>query len=421
MELNQKWADEFFSVISDALILKRKETNTIEFKCSFEWAAKEFKSTIAKSAAAFANRDGGLIIFGVENKPHKLIGIENFNDIDDACISTYFNEIFSPSIEFQRHSFVVKDKVIGVLQIFTAKNKPVICIKDSPKTFDSDIYYRYSAMSSKIKSGDLIYLIQETKDNDKNRWMTLLSNIALVGVENVALLNSVSGELASPNNNSFLIDESILNQLKILDKYSESEDGSPAVRIIGKVESAAKIIERQKNIFEEDIFSAFLTQDLKSSGMEYLSAILRMNSEYYPIYFFFNSSGVDSKKRHETLELVKTRSKNKSNVLARLSDDSKLESKKSQYSFKSPKWGASRQEYYNGLISNTLADLQTENDCKLLLESVFSLEKDNFDLHFVSSQLNFIFNNFYPFDKDGINHVFRWALAYLDNVTYKMG
>lgn len=418
MEINQAWTDEFFGAMGGDLVLKRRETHTIEFKAVFDWQSKEFKSNIAKSASAFANRDGGLIIFGIENKPHTIVGIENFDEVDDACISVYLNEYFSPSIEFTRHSLIIENKKIGILQIFESQNKPVICIRDSSKTYDSDIYYRYSAMSSKIKSGDLIFLMQEGKDRDKNKWINLLSKIATVGVENVALLNSVSGELTSSSNNTFLIDESILGQIKVLDKYSESEEGSPAVRIIGKIESAATVIEKQRNIFEEDIFLAFLTEKLNSSGMEYVSAILRMNSDIYPIYLFLNTANIEVTDRAKSIELISTRSKNKAKVMARLIDDSKLEGKKNQHSFTSPKWGEVRKKYHNALVKSEIIDMKTEADCKALLESIFSLKKDEFDVSFVKSQLLIIFQVFYPFKKDGINHVFRWALAYLDKVCY---
>lgn len=418
MEINQAWSEEFFGAMSEDLVLKRRETHTIEFKAIFDWPNKEFKSNIGKTAAAFANRDGGLIIFGIENNPHTLVGVNNFYQIDDACISAYLNEVFSPSIVFARQSFQVSGKQVGMIQIFESKNKPVICIKDSAKTFDSDVYYRYSAMSSKIKSGDLLYLMQEVRERDKNKWIDLLSNIAHVGVDNVALLNSISGELTSANNNTFLIDESILNQIKVLDRYSESEVGAPAVRIIGNVVNAATVIEKPKNIFEEDIFLAFLTGKLMSGGMEYVSAILRMNSEIYPIYLFLNSAMVEETKRAESIELISTRCKNKTKVLARLIDDSKLEAKKNQYSLISPKWGEVRKKYYDAFVNNETIDVKTEADCKSALESIFSLEKDGFDVTFVKSQLHIIFQGFYPFKKGGINHVFRWASAYLDNISY---
>lgn len=418
MEINQTWVNEFFGEMSEDLILKRRESGTIEFKRTFDWDNKEFKSSIGKTAAAFANREGGLIVFGIEDKPHLLVGINSFDNVNDASISVFLNETFSPSIVFTRHLFSVREKKIGVIQVYESRNKPIICIKDTAKTFDSDIYYRYSARSSKIKSGDLLYLMNEVKELDKNKWIDMLSKIAHVGVENIALLNSISGELTSSNNNTFLIDEKILGQIQVLDKYSEAHEGSPAVRIIGDVVTSAKVVEKSNNIFEEHIFLAFLSDDFKCNSIEYISAILRLNSEYYPIYLFLNKADITSDRRSETVSLIQARSKNKANVLNRIANDSKLDGKKNLYSFTSQKWGKVRCRYYDKLTKNESLNVETEEDCKAALESIFSLENENFDVEFVKSELLTMFRAFYPFKKDGINHIFRWALAYLDKTTY---
>lgn len=418
MELNQVWVDDFFGDISDDLILRRRETGTIEFKKVFDWSNKEFKSSIAKTAAAFSNREGGLIIFGIEDKPHYILGIDSFDNVDDADISVFFNETFTPSIVFSRHVYQIRGKLIGIINIRESKNKPVICIKDSSKTFDSDIYYRYSARSAKIKSGDLLYLMNEVREKDKTKWLDMLSNIANVGVENIAVLNSISGELTSANKNTFLIDESILSQIQILDKYPEADEGSPAVRIIGDVVTSAKVIEKTNNIFEEHIFLAFLSGDLKCNSIDYVSAILRLNSEYYPIYLFLDKANIDKNDRFDEVNLIQARSKNKANVLKRINDDSKLATKKNSYSFTSAKWGQARKKFHDDLINSRQINVTTEDECKVVLESVFSLEGNMFDTEFVKAQLLEIFNKFYPYKKDGINYTFRWALAYLDNVIY---
>ncbi|MBO0135531.1 ATP-binding protein [Vibrio sp. Vb2736] len=418
MKINDDWADEFFSAVNEENILKRRESNTIEFKEIFDWKNKEFKSNIARTAAAFSNRDGGVIIFGVADQPHTVVGIDNYYSVDDADISVWFNELFSPSIEFARTIIRCGALTIGILQIFESKNKPIICIKDSAKTFDSDIYYRYSARSSKIKSGDLIYLLNELKDNEKDIWLKFLSNIAQVGIENIALLNSVTGELSSANN-TFLIDESILSQIQVLDKYSEAHDGAPAVKIIGEVVDSAKVVEKTKNIFEEDIFKAFLTEKASAKGIDYISSICTMNSEMYPLYYFLNLDSVKTEERYHYVERIETRFKNRSKLLSRLLDDSKIQGKKSEYSLTSSGVGQERKTIYDALVAQEDLVLNNENDCKLIFETLFSIEKDDTDIKYLKQQILRIFDAYYPFEKDGINFTFRWSLTYLDFIYYK--
>ena len=51
-------------------LIGTNEETTIEYKQSFGWLSL---GEYLKSMAAFANRDGGYIIFGVKDKPHMLL------------------------------------------------------------------------------------------------------------------------------------------------------------------------------------------------------------------------------------------------------------------------------------------------------------------------------------------------------------
>ena len=52
--------------------LKSRESNTVEFKQSFNSGNS---ATYAKTMAAFANNRGGYIIFGVKDKPREIISV----------------------------------------------------------------------------------------------------------------------------------------------------------------------------------------------------------------------------------------------------------------------------------------------------------------------------------------------------------
>lgn len=417
LQYDQVWTDEFFRVIDADGVLHRRESNSIEFKAKFDWADKNFKSVVLKTAAAFANRAGGLILFGIEDAPHRVIGITNFDEVDDAEISGYFNEHLTPSIDFKRHVFSVNGIDIGAFQILESRTKPIICQKDSPKTHDSDIYYRYSGRSSKIKSGDLRQLLQTQKDLEKKLWMDLLAKVAHVGVQNTGLVNLATGHLDSGQNN-FILDENILNQIKFLDSYSVQQNGAPAVRIIGDVDCTAQVVERNKHIFEEDIFSAFIENRVNGRAEDYFSSIFSMNSEIYPIYFLFELSGIEEDKRHDFLEEIGSRFKNKSKVVSRLALD-KVERKAHHYAINNTEHGIERAKFLQALESGDDIVLNTENDCRFFMESLFSINAHQVDLEEVRRHLGTILNSYYPFSKDNLNFVFRWSLAFIDNLYFK--
>ena len=127
-----------------------RESGSLEFKESFNWLSKD---KYAKSMAAFANNKGGCIVFGIKDLPRELVGLQstNFETTDEAKITTYLNDVFSPEIIFEKFVVEVRSKNIGILYTHQAKNKPVVCSKNDSDLKESDIYYRYNAKSESIK------------------------------------------------------------------------------------------------------------------------------------------------------------------------------------------------------------------------------------------------------------------------------
>lgn len=79
-------------------LIGTNEGITIEYKESFGWKSL---SDYLKAMASFANRDGGYIIFGIKDKPHELLGLNNealkrFENIDNQEWSTNIRAHFSP-------------------------------------------------------------------------------------------------------------------------------------------------------------------------------------------------------------------------------------------------------------------------------------------------------------------------------------
>ena len=418
MRITEEWLNQFFSAVDENNILRRRESVSIEFKKVFHWHDKNFKSKLAKSIAAFANNKGGVIVFGVSNKPHKLVGIESFDNTDDAEITTFLNNHFTPAIEFERKIYSVNGITMGLLVIFEANHKPIICIKDSAHTFESDIYFRYGARSSKIRSGDLIYLLNEIKENESNKWLELLRKVSQFGISNVGILNTASGELVA-NNNTFILDEPLLDQIKFLNEYSIDQKGAPAVKIIGEVTELAKIIEKLKAIYDEDIFTAFLTEDLIADGIEYIRAICNLNTQYYPIYFFLMHDTQKLEDAYKLVHSLKSRSAIKQNILNRIKDDSHLKSKSKKYPFIETDLGNRRKYYYSKIINRESVDISYEKEARIFFESIFNLKKGDYDIGFLKKELHNIYNKFYPFKKDNINYTFRWSLAFLDLIEYR--
>src|SRR5690625_7342938 len=88
---------EFFSY-TNGNILNMRESGTVEFKEIFNWENNKARSKYIKTMGAFANTEGGLMIFGIGYSLRKNVGIINFDYIDVVEIIkeyiTNFNHIY---------------------------------------------------------------------------------------------------------------------------------------------------------------------------------------------------------------------------------------------------------------------------------------------------------------------------------------
>lgn len=213
--------------------IKSRENSQLEFKESFNWNSKE---EYAKTMAAFANNRGGYIVFGIKDHPRDLIGLKNnnFEITDEAKISLYLNSIFLPEIIFEKFVMSENSKIIGVLRIEEAKNKPIVCIRAGDAIKEADIYYRYNGSSSKIKYGELKMLLEIIRNEERKIWMRHLEKISKVGAENAVILDITDNKLEGKGG-SLLIDNKLITKLKFIKEGSFKEGGEPVLKLVGDV------------------------------------------------------------------------------------------------------------------------------------------------------------------------------------------
>jgi len=413
-KIDQIWISDFFSQLDSDLNVNRRESSTIEFKEIFDWSSKEFKSKIAKTAASFSNNKGGVIIFGVKNRPNKLVGITNFDLTDDYEISTYFNEIFSPHIHFESKIFEISELKIGVIVIFESDCKPIICCRDSNETKAGDIYFRYSAKSDKIKHGDLISLISQIRQIESQKWLSLFSKATSVGINNLAVLNTITGEL-SGNTNTFILDESLLDQIKILDRYSLKADGAPAVKIIGQIPEIGKIITKTKTLYEEDILYGYITNTLIGEPIEYLKSICHSSTFSLPFYFIFKQQNLTKEQSVELLNSLKIKNFVTEKLIERIKSEKDLVKRVCRFSFTDTTLGIKRKDYYDKLVSGTTIVFNNESDVKAFMETLSIFRINDLPIENIRPYLKIIMKDYYPFKKNKtIDYLFRNTLTYLD-------
>lgn len=220
-----------------------RESSMLEFKENFNFGnLAEYSRTMA----AFANNNGGVILFGVQDSPRIPIGVQysKFNEIKQEKITSYLLDHFTPEIDWTIG--IVKDdgKHFGYLNVFANENKPIICkMNASNEIKNGEIYYRYRSQNKLIEYAELIKIIEKIKENERYNWMSLFKQVAKIGPENSAFLDMVNGRIEGQKD-SLLIDEKLIPKLSFIKKGRFEEGGHPTLRLIGDVKPVS--ITKQK-------------------------------------------------------------------------------------------------------------------------------------------------------------------------------
>ncbi len=89
------------------LEVNNRESDHREFKLLYE-STSLWK--YAKTMASFANKNGGVIIFGVSDNPRVLKGIDQSTVPDSNTIANFVNSHFEPEILFDLNTKTQHDK-----------------------------------------------------------------------------------------------------------------------------------------------------------------------------------------------------------------------------------------------------------------------------------------------------------------------
>lgn len=251
-------------------ILKTRENTQIEFKQSFNLGSMP---EYARTMVAFANAEGGFIVYGVRNSPRELIGVnhERFESIDPAKVTSFLNAHCSPELQWDMGTIEFGGVRLGYLYTHSHFRKPVIVTTTSGKELkEGEIYYRYRGQTTTIRFAELRTLIDALLDQERRGWLQHLSTISKAGAMNVAVLDTLQGKLFGAGA-PFLIDEALLRQIKFIREghFTEST-GAPALRLVGEVRTVsgvttAKVV--QRGIHYDDLLTAFLAKAREEKAM----------------------------------------------------------------------------------------------------------------------------------------------------------
>ncbi|EKE02268.1 MAG: hypothetical protein ACD_20C00404G0001 [uncultured bacterium] len=424
---------KIFRVNDNPLRLVSRESSWLEFKQSF---SKHSLPKYAKTMAAYANKEGGYIVFGIKNSPHDVIGLNNdyFDELDPVEITKKLREYFSPEIDFSLNSIKYQKKNIGIIYTYKSLNKPIICKKYQPqgdKVFfrEGAVYYRYNAQNDEIKYEDLNNLLNEKQRQERNSWLKTLAKIARVGVNNVGILDMLTGNISAGTNSTLLLDENLLSSIKFITEGNFSEkEGAPTLKIIGNVQTVdgniiqpTKVITQiePKVLTERDVIQMFLLQEKVDTPFSYIETICHNSIKYLPFYYYLslekeNNDKLTREKIIKQVKSIKYAKKGQEYLLKRFENDNNFTPANLTSDTKA---GGKRRAYYGLLVNTTLIDFNmAEDDQKILFEVIKNIKPDIINPKYI---LDLLWN---CFDSNKIHEnaysEFRKAVSYLDKLFY---
>lgn len=320
-----------------------REGTTIEFKESYNHGnmAQYFKAM-----AAFANNQGGYILFGIGDKPRRLIGLKDkslsqFEELKVEDFTKALLDYFSPEIKWEHCTFEFHGMSFGVIYVYPLLHKPCICKKhyDAQNAKyslkEGDIYYRYGGRSERIRYTELASIIDEARKNEERQWLNFAKRAVRIGVSNAALLDLKSGNL-SGTNGSVVIDSELLQKLAFIQegKFVET-GGTPTLRLIGDIteistgkvvvtETARKVV---RAIEPSYIVQAFLENKPVDEPIEYIKRICSATSANYPVYFFMRQASMTASDALSVVKQTTSRGVAKDKLIERLEGKNILQSK----------------------------------------------------------------------------------------------
>ena len=216
--------------------LKQRESYNIEFKKAFQFGDSLAK--YLKTLVGFSNNKGGEIIFGINDRPRKPIGLKNdkFENLDPVKINEFYQNYFSHEIYWGFETVEIDGYQFGRLWVEESEIKPILCkqnYKDILK--EGAIYYRYRGQTTEVKYPELQKILEEEKKKERDYWVSHIKKISEIGPRHIHLLDSYKGELHT-SKGKILIDKDIIEKLNFIKEGEFKEkEGAPTLKLIGEI------------------------------------------------------------------------------------------------------------------------------------------------------------------------------------------
>ena len=251
----------------DTLEVYSREAKRREFKLQF--SEQDF-SRYTRVLAAFSNTDGGVLVFGIGEKPRRIVGVDLETIPDESLWTDRLRKDFDPEVAFEIKEYRIGSRVVVAIGVEKNTQRPVICRRDSTVRVTKSnrivdetviqqgaVYFRQSGQTRPIAYTELKSILEE---RDEQRLRAFLENVEIIqkiGPNRVGVVDVFDAVDQNETTNLYISRETA-RTLNLIDRgrFVESEDlGAPAYYIAGNVQLNEAIVtilaEADKNLPSE--------------------------------------------------------------------------------------------------------------------------------------------------------------------------
>ena len=216
-----------------------RESTDLEFKR--DMALPTFRKSL-KTIAAFANKTGGQIVFGVSDNPRMLVGLGD-NVLDEGQQSEQISQAISPMPTTHFVTLEIHGRILGVLVVDPLPKPPSIAIRDIPGAQGADpvlrkgtVYTRRRGQTAPITGEEFSQLLIARDEKIRGEVFSFLGRGRDIGFDQVIVADPRSGTEDDGKEMTFYLPATAAAEMNVIDKGTlVQEGGSPAYKLVGNV------------------------------------------------------------------------------------------------------------------------------------------------------------------------------------------
>ena len=216
-----------------------RESTVLEFKR--DMALPTFKKSL-KTIAAFANKIGGHIIFGVSDNPRLLVGLRG-NLLDEGEQSEQIAQAISPMPTTHFSTVEIHNRVLGVLTVDRLPKPPSIALRDvsgpqgdEPFLRKGTVYTRRRGQTAPITGEEFSQLLISRDEKTRSEIFSFLGRGREIGFDQVVVADPRNGG-GDENEMTFYLPASAAADMNVIDEGTlVQEGGAPAYKLVGNVQ-----------------------------------------------------------------------------------------------------------------------------------------------------------------------------------------